>query len=59
MTQYSRRNRQPLDSQAFAAVLLAMFICMILLVVESVMVEMPAETPTIAAAPSQQQCARL
>lgn len=59
MIKYPHRDHQSLDSQAFAAVLSAIFISMILLFLASVIDETPAEPAAIAAAPSQLQCARL
>jgi hypothetical protein len=59
MTEHLHPDRASLDSQAFAAVLAAVFVCTLLWVIETVAGEMPAEPVAIALAPSQLRSPRL
>ena len=59
MNEHLHHDRTSLDSQAFAAVLAATFICTLLWVIGAVRGEMPAQPMAIAFAPSQLQCTRL
>jgi hypothetical protein len=53
MTEHLRTDGASMDSQAFAAVLAAVFVCTLLWVIATVAGEMPEQAVAIAVAPSQ------
>lgn len=59
MTEHFRTDGASMDSQAFAAVLAAVFVCTLLWVIATVVGEMPEEPVAIAMAPSQLRSPRL